>query len=348
MGGARMIAGFITEFRRAAERDGPILLGVALLWLGLLALLAFVGVNGVRAGSYLNNFIIYMATLLFFVVPIGAAWLIAERPDRPIGFLRDRLRERQAMLHLARGLPMLLALIVFLPAFSAMKSAIPLFNDYTWDAAFIAADRWLHGDDPWRLLHPLLGYPLVTFAFSVAYHLWVMLIYAGCIYFCFFVADAQLRARYFIAFFGIWSIIGVGMATALASVGPCFLGPVLGQDHFDPLMAYLHHADSRVPLMTLDVQARLIDWHRLGSHGLGRGISAMPSMHVAMSFLFFLAVRRISRLAGAIAALFVAIIMIGSVHLAYHYAVDGYVAAVVTAAIWLAAAPLARRIAARG
>jgi hypothetical protein len=38
------------------------------------------------------------------------------------------------------------------------------------------------------------------------------------------------------------------------------------------------------------------------------------------------------------------IVLIGSVHLAYHYAVDGYVSIVVTGMIWAVSGALARRL----
>jgi hypothetical protein len=71
-------------------------------------------------------------------------------------------------------------------------------------------------------------------------------------------------------------------------------------------------------------------------------------MHVSLAFLFFLAMRKVSRFAGLFFGLFTVIILIGSVHLAYHYAVDGYVSIVTTWLIWLASGPLARRVASRG
>lgn len=224
--------------------------------------------------------------------------------------------------------------MIFMPGFSAMKSAIPLFNDYDWDQSFIDLDIALHGRDPWRILQPMLGHPLVTSAISVAYHLWILLIYAGTIYFALYVKDRQLRVRYFAAFFGIWTINGVILATLMASVGPCFLEPLIGNAHYAEQMAYLAKANETYPVMVIDVQQQLIAWHASGSHGLGRGISAMPSMHVALAFLFFLAIRQVNHTLGVLFFIFFVTILIGSVHLAYHYAVDGYVAILITAIVW--------------
>src|SRR5690606_7033194 len=119
----------------------------------------------------------------------------------------------------------------------------------------------------------------------ILYHLWILPIYAGGVWFCFFVDNRELRSRYLFAYFACWTLIGVVMATALASVGPCFLAPILGDTRFAEQMEYLRQADTHFPIMVLQVQDQLIAWHQSGNEGLGRGISAMPSMHVSLAFL---------------------------------------------------------------
>ena len=169
----------------------------------------------------------------------------------------------------------------------------------------------------------------------------------GAAYFCFFQADRELRARFFIAYFACWTLLGIAMATVFASVGPCFLGPLLGDQRFDEQMAYLRSANESYPVFVLRVQEGLAAGFRSGSSGLGSGITAMPSMHVSLAFLFFLAMRTVSWVAGIGFGFFALIILIGSVHLAYHYAVDGYVSIIATWLIWTASGPLARRVAGR-
>jgi len=238
---------------------------------------------------------------------------------------------------------MLIILAGFMPTFSAMKSAIPLFNAFVWDDAWITLDRALHGTDPSRLLQPLIGYPLISSGLSILYHLWILLIYAGGVWFCFFVDDRDLRTRYLIGYFACWTLLGIVMATAFASVGPCFLAPMLSDTRFVAQMEYLRQANTHFPVMVLQVQERLIAWHQLGDAGLGRGITAMPSMHVSLALLFFLAMRRVSKRAGYFFGAFFIAILIGSVHLGYHYAVDGYVSIAVTGLIWALAGRYVRR-----
>jgi hypothetical protein len=111
---------------------------------------------------------------------------------------------------------------------------------------------------------------------------------------------------------------------------------MLGDPRFDAQMAYLNAANETVPVMTLRVQAMLLEWFAASEDGLGSGITAMPSMHCAIAFLYWIAVRRISARWGAFFAVFFVITWLSSVHLAYHYAVDGLVSLVAVAALWQA------------
>jgi membrane-associated phospholipid phosphatase len=73
------------------------------------------------------------------------------------------------------------------------------------------------------------------------------------------------------------------------------------------------------------------------------GISAFPSLHVATAVLFALyASRRWGRIGLALWA-FAATILVGSVVLGWHYAVDGYAGALLSVLIWKAAGFWLRR-----
>ena len=67
---------------------------------------------------------------------------------------------------------------------------------------------------------------------------------------------------------------------------------------------------------------------------LCKGISAMPSILVASSVLFALVAWRANRVLGWIFWAYAAAVMLGSVHLAWHYALDGYLGAALTVLIW--------------
>ncbi|NVE94423.1 phosphatase PAP2 family protein [Altererythrobacter lutimaris] len=315
-------------------RDAPVYAVSIALFVFCLGLFASYGI-GIGPDLIIANSRLYMLSAFALLVIDAALLLFRNRPDGPTKFLVETYRQRLSNLRFLISVPAFAIVIIFMPFFSKLKSMIPLFNDFTWDPAFVAWDRAIFfGYDAWELLQPIFGYPLITAGMAVLYHAWTLLIYAGTLFFLFYSAGQSIRREYLVGFFLIWTIIGGAMATMLASVGPCFVGPILGDPTFDAQMAYLNEANEQVPILTLHVQEILLGWYNAGERGLGSGITAMPSMHVSMAMLFWLAIRRVSRFAGHFFFAFLIIIWIGSVHLAYHYAVDGLVSIIATAFVW--------------
>ncbi len=81
-------------------------------------------------------------------------------------------------------------------------------------------------------------------------------------------------------------------------------------------------------------QQLLLHDYRASTLALGAGISAMPSLHNAMAVLFACAAWHANRRMGWLFSGYAVLIWIGSIHLGWHYAIDGIVAAVLTIAIW--------------
>jgi hypothetical protein len=76
------------------------------------------------------------------------------------------------------------------------------------------------------------------------------------------------------------------------------------------------------------------------SLSIGGGISAMPSVHNALAVLFAIAAFQMNRWAGWLMTGYAIVIWIGSIHLGWHYAVDGIVAAIATLGLWHGAGKL--------
>ncbi|MEL7218505.1 MAG: hypothetical protein AAGK01_08755, partial [Pseudomonadota bacterium] len=148
------------SFQRRWLGELPIyVIGLALLAV-CLSLLASRGVSLSLGGVIENARLFAMFTLI--LVAFDAAWqLNRNRPDSPTAFLKARYSNAALIKKVISGLPFLAIAIVVLPFFSKMKAAIPLFNDYTWDAPFIAWDQAIFfGYDAWQVFQPVLGYPI--------------------------------------------------------------------------------------------------------------------------------------------------------------------------------------------
>lgn len=332
----------ISDLRNGLRADLPAILLCLSYVLVLAGIFRANGLPFVDASSILANIALYGAAIFIMLAGLFLWSLARARPDSPFRFASAFAREMRLLERLVPALPVFLAFAVFMPSFSAAKSAIPYFSPYRFDPLFTRMDIWIHGQDAWRLLQPLFGHPVISFVINGAYHLWVLLLYMGLPLIYGWLGNPVVRLQFLISHALCWIVLGTIMATWLASVGPCFVETFFGDPHFRPLMDYLHRADSIHPLMALDVQQTLIDWKRAGTPGLGRGISAMPSMHVSIACLFTLVAFRHSRVIGLAAAAFLILILIGSVHLGYHYAVDGYMSLLATPPLWIMGGLVAR------
>jgi hypothetical protein len=264
--------------------------------------------------------------------------MVAVRPQRLTRYIIGDFRAILTPERFLTALPVFVALPVFASMFTSFKAMIPLIQPFAWDATFAAWDQALHfGRQPWEWLQPVLGHPYVTSAVNAAYNGWLLVMYGVWMWQAFSMKNPALRMRFFLSFVVSWTVLGTGAAIALSSAGPCYFPRVTGlPDPYAALGAYLREVSTHLPVWALKTQEMLWqDSLKPGVH-LGSGISAMPSMHVATSVLFALLGMKTSRRLGIAFTAFAVLIMLGSVHLGWHYAVDGYAGAVGAVIVWQA------------
>jgi len=325
------------EHRALLAIVGAYTVGSALAWSALgwpVPRLTFIG--------YASTFVLplFFAVLYLFemrrraeragAVGWRAGWSTAWRDARRGAWRNERLV----------GAAIVLGLYPFLATtFTTWKQSIALLNPFTWDAPLIAADRLLlGGHDAWRLTHALLGAGWTTRLLDAMYlPSWALLQFI--VWPLAAIAEpGAFRRRFLLSYVLTWIFGGV-LAVVFASVGPCFLGVVAGTAAdaapFAPLMQKLARLNESFSLATSMGQQFLLDAARTSGRA-GGGISAFPSLHVATATLLWLAGRHLSRAVRWGTALYAIVILVGSVHLGWHYLVDGLAGAALTAAIWWA------------
>ncbi|WP_119300654.1 phosphatase PAP2 family protein [Dongia deserti] len=325
----------------AIRHVAPLLAIIVIYWIVGLAIAYSVGLPmDATVTGYLPTFLRLMPLMLgILVVGRGFQIVAFERPQRPLTQLLHELRTTLVTpSRIAHALPILLGMLVFGGTFTVVKTSIPLLTSYSWDVTFEQWDRWLHGGlAPWQILHPLVGQAPVTKAIDEIYRSWFYLLSLIWVWQAFSQRDNRLRLRFFLTMILGWIILGNVAATLLASAGPVYYGRISGlSDPFLSLTAYLSDADRTYSIRALVAQRYVWDNFVMREFALGTGISAMPSMHVAIATLLALVCWHTKRWIGVLMTIYATTIMIGSVHLGWHYAIDGYFGALGTMVIWWA------------
>lgn len=284
-------------------------------------------------------FLIFVGLFAFGGLVGQTFWVMFVQPPTDSLFAGLGRRFRDQILRPREIVGFLLAVApvpVFLTIFGSFKQMIPFIAPYSWDPIFLAWDRAVHGGrDAWELLQPVLGTPIVTSGVNFVYHLWLFVLFLTLLWQCWTRRDPILRMQFLLSFQLGWIVIGTGLAIVFASGGPVYFGRLTGlADPYVPLMNYLYEVRELYPVWALDVQEMLWTSYETRSAEVGRGISAFPSMHVASSVLFALLGWRVNRKLGIAYSIFALCILLGSVHLGWHYAIDGYAAVVLMIAIW--------------
>ena len=139
------------------------------------------------------------------------------------------------------------------------------------------------------------------------------------------------KSRALIAYTIAWFLLGVAAATIFSSAGPIFYDRLFGGSEFALLRDTLQARGAAVVLAESDTMWAAFE---SGDPGLVAGISAVPSLHVAISLWIFLTARTMApRLAKWALGYFV-FIWLASVQLGWHYVSDGIVAVIGMLLIW--------------
>lgn len=251
-----------------------------------------------------------------------------------LAFLRNRER-------LVSGVVAIIIVSIGLATSARGKSLIPLLNGFSWDEAFMEIDRTLHlGFHPYELVFSLL--PSSNFLGFIAYNysFWFTLFFFVLYTTCFVRPDSPIRMQYLVAVILVWVIGGNLIATIFSSAGPVYYERLGLGSTFTPLEQLLQGKSGRAMRGVFFLQDKL--WSMYQTPGGLSGISAFPSMHVATSTLMAIVAFHFRRWAGVLMTIFASLIMLGSVMLGWHYAVDGYAGALIAVICWKASGWLIR------
>jgi hypothetical protein len=250
------------------------------------------------------------------------------------GYKRKYLNSRAVLGSLA----VIVLAAPFMSTFASFKQVIPYVQGFAWDYRFMKLDYMAHfGNHPWEIFSFLLKHPKVIVAIDSLYMLWFPALFFMCLWMA-WSSKRRLRLQFFVTVCLTWIILGTVLATLFSSAGPCYYSMVLG-DHsnpYKPLMTQLMKIHESMPLFALKNQLGL--WEAYQDHiwlPFG-GISAMPSLHVAIAVLMAIVGWRVNLWAGILLTEYAVVTQLGSFILGWHYAIDGYVSILLTILLWKA------------
>jgi PAP2 superfamily len=220
---------------------------------------------------------------------------------------------------------------LFLP----LKYAIPRQVPFWLDVPLAVGERQLFGTDPWRIADHAFGWALVPV--DRLYALWLP-VQSLVLFSVLLLPPSASKSRALIAYSLAWFLLGVVGAVLCSSVGPVFYDRLLGGHQF----AALHERLATGAWMVRGEADAMWASFASGRPGLVAGISAMPSLHVAISFWIWLTARGLAPRAAPAALAYAVFVWIASVQLGWHYISDGLAGLLGMLAVWW----LAHRIAA--
>jgi hypothetical protein len=316
-----------------------------------LAMLAYFGAAGVvcRLTGYPDVFAPFIYVLPFYACYglYALVLLVASSSKRrgktAVMRLLQSLEPPKLRRRLRSAAPVLLAMPFFMAGFTSLKNLLNVIFPFTWDDRLAAADRWLHfGRQPWQWLSIEI-WPLTRFI-ELVYAFWGVLLVLLPLVVYLVSEEWRHRAHYLISYMLVFVLLGNLAAAAFMSAGP-FAFQYSGAAHsdFSPLLHYLDHGDPARSFSAVLFQRYLWLSYVNRTSGLGSAISAFPSVHVAMAMLYLMYAWRFGRMARLLSVAFFLLVLIGSIHLAWHYALDGYAGILGAVAIYLAVGFLLRK-----
>jgi hypothetical protein len=288
---------------------------------------------GLRIGfRYQIPIVAYAIMALTIVVIVGAATIVARL------FVFARLKEAHPTRRLIAEAPRFgsFAIGVLLVALQMgvltwTKIMLPVATPFWADPLLANIDYAIFRIEPWRAAVALFGWaaPLI----DKAYVTWAPVKFATLLVLV-SLPETSMKKRALVSYFILMASVALGQYL-LSSAGPVFYAQVGFGERFAAL---------KVEPWVDRARAYLWESYLRGGGKVGAGISAMPSMHVAISLWVALVIRAYKPALAIVGYSYFAMILIGSVLLGWHYAVDGIVASFIALGAWrVAGRPVQRR-----
>lgn len=269
----------------------------------------------------------HLATAFSFAILVVVFVSVIRTPASPWSSFRAYVRRRGLVVFATFG-----ALVFGLSAFSTIKVNIPNVVPFYADGYIAGFERTILGVDAWRLAHAIVPdrvAGVVDFIYSKFWFVGLICCYA----FAAVIEEGARFKRFMWTALAIYAGLGSILALVFSCVGPIFYDDFYAGNRFAGLTDALQ---ANPGIVYISQYADFLLWsYRENQPQLGSGISAMPSLHVAVAVLTAWFLTSHHRWLAVIGWVYATVIGVSSVYTGWHYLLDGVVSFLVVSAIWV-------------
>ncbi len=270
--------------------------------------------DGIAGPTYVRLPLILLLAFLVDVVP-RTLWRARRQPTAARARFIEIVRERWTWQHTRFAFVGLGAWYLTYVAFRNLKSAVPFVNRHLWDSTLDRIDRAIFfGNDPAELLHSIFGEGIAAQFFGVVYVLWIGFVPLSLIVALVWSRNSRAGSWYVTAVAVDW-VLGAVTYFIVPSLGPVYSRPEifagLPRTVNTPIVEQLMDERHWVlvnPFTTSSVQT----------------IAAFASLHVGImvTAVVMAELLRLRRSLRILLWAFLAVTVLATVYLGWHFFVD--------------------------
>jgi hypothetical protein len=286
--------------------------------------------DGVAVPTYVRLPIILLLAFLTDVVP-RTVWRTRRSLLRAPRVLVSVIRERWGWEHVRFALVGLGAWYLTYAAFRNLKSFVPFVNRRLFDRTLEHLDRilWL-GHDPATVLHHVFGLGWAAQFFSFVYVAWIVFVPFSLVVALVWSRD-RTRGSWYVTAVAVDWVLGVATYYMLPTLGPIYARPGLFRSLPETYV-------SRIQESMLD-QREAVLANPFGTEAV-QTIAAFASLHVGITVTVCVIAQllRLNIWFRVALWVFLALTVVSTIYLGWHYLVDAFGGAVLgVAGAWIAA-----------